>query len=105
MIKSILLWDRYTIFYEISENIVWSTELIFIQDPGHGWLKVPLPEIESMNIGKSISGYSYRDTQFAYLEEDLDYSVYMEVRRATGQPDPTFTVEYTEQFNRNKRSF
>lgn len=39
-------------------------------DPGHAWLRVPLELVE--NSGADISAYSYKDKDFAYLEEDSD---------------------------------
>jgi hypothetical protein len=46
----------------------------FIYDAGHGWLRVPLKEIEALNIKPS--SYSYRDQKFGYLEEDCDASMF-----------------------------
>jgi hypothetical protein len=46
----------------------------FIEDPGHGWLEVPVTELQALGIADKISGYSYvsRDGRTAYLEEDCD---------------------------------
>jgi len=41
-----------------------------IDDPAHGWLKVPLKEVE--DCGANISSFSYKDDDYAYLEEDCD---------------------------------
>jgi hypothetical protein len=41
-----------------------------IDDPRHGWLKVPLKEVSTS--GADISSYSFRDEEHAYLEEDCD---------------------------------
>jgi hypothetical protein len=41
-------------------------------DPGHGWLRVPLELLADDELRQSISGYSYMDSEFAYLEEDCD---------------------------------
>jgi hypothetical protein len=43
-------------------------DLLFISDPGHGWLRVPYESA----FGLGISNYSYQDGQYAYLEEDAD---------------------------------
>jgi hypothetical protein len=43
-----------------------------INDSGHGWLKVP---IEFINP-EDYSGFSYKDEDFAYLEEDQDAADY-----------------------------
>ncbi len=46
----------------------------FIEDPGHGWLEVPLSELLTLGIAQKISRYSYqsRDGRTVYLEEDCD---------------------------------
>ena len=50
----------------------------FIEDPGHGWLEVPIAELKALAIDHLISAYSYVDRAgvFAYLEEDCDLSVF-----------------------------
>ena len=56
-----------------------------IDGPGHAWLRVPLVEIDLLKIADKISNYSYMDGQFAYLEEDIDLSVF--VRARAGLPE------------------
>lgn len=51
-------------------------------DDGHGWLRVPL---ELVPDGLNISEYSYRDSEFAYLEEDCDAGTWIESWQA-GSP-------------------
>ena len=57
--------------------------ITFHEDGGHGWLQVPHGLIKSLGIGKEISSYSYKDKNFAYLEEDDDLSKFF---RALGIP-------------------
>ena len=45
----------------------------FISDNGHGWLRVPLKEIQ----GLEFSSFSYMDKDYAYLEEDSDATDFM----------------------------
>ena len=52
-------------------------------DPGHGWLQVPIAEVERLSI--RVSAYSYRTKDFAYLEEDCDFSAWAEAKRAAGE--------------------
>ena len=52
-------------------------------DPGHGWLQVPITEVQ--RLGLKISSYSYRTPEFAYLEEDCDYSAWANAKRAAGE--------------------
>ena len=48
---------------------------IFYEDPGHGWLRVPIAEIEP--IKDQISRYSYIKGKYIYLEEDCDMAIFM----------------------------
>lgn len=45
-------------------------------DPGHGWLRVPLKLVQELAI--SVSPYSYQKGRYVYLEEDLDASTFVE---------------------------
>ena len=86
-------------------EVIWSERLTFIHDPGHGWLKVPMTEIDALGIRKDISPYSYSIMGFAYLEEDMDYGTYMKARQEQGIPDPIITSQYVDYFDRNRASF
>ena len=59
-------------------------ELTFYSDPSHGWLQVPHDLINQLGIGNKITRYSYRDQDCAYLEEDCDLSLFMQVAKANG---------------------
>jgi hypothetical protein len=64
---------------EILANTEWmdkrlSESLVYMHDPAHGWLRVPLAMIE----GETYSDYSYFNTKFAYLEEDSDMTKFLE---------------------------
>ena len=48
----------------------------YVTDPGHGWLEVPRAELKRLGIEHLISPYSYQKGEFAYLEEDCDYTVF-----------------------------
>ena len=82
-----------------------ASKIVFISDPGHGWLKVPLSELDTLDIREQISEYSFLDSQFAYLEEDSDASVYLNARKAKGFNDPIFDEQYIEYFDRDKKRF
>jgi hypothetical protein len=58
--------------------------ITFYTDPGHGWAAIPMAELAALGIADKISGYSYRKGETAFLEEDCDFSVYMEAIK--GQP-------------------
>jgi len=44
--------------------------LVFLTDPGHGWLKVKKTLVAE--LGLQISPYSYHRNNHVYLEEDCD---------------------------------
>ena len=48
-------------------------DALWISDPGHAWMRVPLESVK----GLTISGYSYRDDRYAYLEEDDDATAWL----------------------------
>lgn len=56
----------------------------FISDPGHGWLSVPFVDLVALNIQTQISAYSYVRENSVYLEEDLDYSTFLNAAQAAG---------------------
>lgn len=59
----------------------------FVSDPSHGWLKVPLTELERLDIVDQISAHSYLKDGMAYLEEDRDMKVFTTARDARGEND------------------
>lgn len=82
-----------------------STHLTFINDPGHGWLRVPLADIAALGIEAQITPYSFIEGQYAYLEEDCDAPRYLEALTAQGLPQPEITDQYVERFSRDKDPF
>jgi len=59
----------------------------YIQDPGHGWIKVPVALLLELSIAGDISSFSYYRDGFAYLEEDCDAARFMNAYARFGQ-DP-----------------
>lgn len=66
--------------------------LTFYCDPSHGWLEVPLDLVRDLGISDDISQYSYRDGNFAYLEEDGDLSTFLDKAKAKG-----WNIAFTEK--------
>jgi hypothetical protein len=58
---------------------------MFFQDPGHGWVKVSLKELQKLGIADKISVYSYRRKDSVYLEEDCDLHTFDQAKRARGE--------------------
>jgi hypothetical protein len=71
----------------------------FIQDPGHGWLKVPRKLLQQLGIEQKITHYSYQRAAYVYLEEDCDYSTFQAAMNQAGRP---FTCR--DRTAREKRS-
>lgn len=77
----------------------------YIQDPSHGWIEVPLEELE--NIAHKISRYSYMDkrTGKAYLEEDCDAAIFIKRLKDTDTPFDIKEVYQENTFIRNLPRF
>lgn len=58
--------------------------LVFHTDPGHGWLQVPMADVQRLGIADKISRCSYRDGGMAYLEEDCDAPRFLQAAEAAG---------------------
>ena len=58
----------------------------FYSDPFHGWLKVPISELEKLKITDKISSCSYMKNGFAYLEEDGDLSAFLHAKNIFSWP-------------------
>ena len=79
----------------------------FISDPGHGWLKVPRSEVNSLGIGPKVSSCSYEQGDYVYLEEDCDAGRYISHCNPCGLPaDTEFDhVDHKTDYNTGVRSF
>lgn len=53
---------------------------LFIVTEAHSWLRVPLSELNELNISDKITAYSYMDNLYAYLEEDCDLIAFIEAK-------------------------
>ena len=82
-----------------------STTLTFIEDPGHGWLRVPLADVAALGIQDEITAYSFIDNDYAFLEEDCDYGTFMNACQAKNVPVPDMKTEYVSYFDRSQASF
>ena len=76
-------------------------------DPGHGWVKVPIQLLMELDIFSKISTYSYRNGDFAYLEEDMDAGTFIEAYKAKFDDAPKFREHFTDRSSRirNYQSF
>ena len=58
---------------------------IYHQDPGHGWIEVPLTELRRLGIADKISSYSYQRQGQAFLEEDGDCDTWHFAKQEVGE--------------------
>jgi hypothetical protein len=82
-----------------NENTTNVKTFTFYTDPGHGWLKVPFKTLVTLGIENDISSYSYMFGQFAYLEEDCDFSKF---RDAMGHAGNNFRIVDKQTNNESK---
>lgn len=73
--------------------------LDFYEDPGHGWLAVPLELLDRLGLVDRVSPYSYLRGRLAHLEEDCDYALFAAAMRERGL---VFHVKHHHTDNRSK---
>jgi hypothetical protein len=72
----------------------------YIQDAGHGWVKVPLTLLRELGIADQVTRYSYYNNGHVYLEEDNDTCLFMNAFHARFGFDP----KLRERVARERRS-
>lgn len=82
-----------------------SSKLTFIYDPSHGWLEVPMKDVNALGIRADISCHSFISGDNAYLEEDGDAGVYFQAVERAGVPPPEIVFASVDHFDRNKERF
>lgn len=60
-------------------------KLLSYTDPGHGWLRVPHKMLAKLGISALITPFSYMRTEYAYLEEDVDMTTFMNAMERVGK--------------------
>jgi hypothetical protein len=60
----------------------------YIQDAGHGWIKVPVDMLAALAIADRVSSFSYYRAGFGYLEEDSDAALFFNAYHAKHGHDP-----------------
>lgn len=75
--------------------------LRFIEDPGHGWLRVPLSEYPDAIESATGHGYWSKDRTAVYLEEDVELADFL-IRH----PEVSFfdvPWSYVQRFDTSRR--
>lgn len=73
--------------------------IVFHEDGGHGWLQVRRELLTLLDLTTKISRFSYQDINFVYLEEDLDFSLFVV---ALGLPENNLMSEFWQVCDREQ---
>ena len=71
-----------------------SNKFVFHSDPVHGWLQVPKELILDLGIRRKITGFSYQDEEYMYLEEDLDAPLFCDTYKERFGKEPEIVVKH-----------
>lgn len=80
----------------------------YIEDPGHGWLAVPVNNLKLLGIVKEITSYSFISGGYAYLEEDVDLGIYLDAFEHLAKRKWNWDAterQYVSRFNRGQASY
>lgn len=69
----------------------------YIQDSGHGWIKVPMQLLKDLSIADQVSYFSYYRAGFGYLEEDCDLTLFFNAFHARYGHDPKLRDRISKQ--------
>ncbi len=68
----------------------------FHEDPGHGWLQVEKKELQRLKIADKVTPCSYQRGVWAYLEEDCDAALFLNAKKAAGEPVELDEIVYND---------
>ena len=77
----------------------------FYSDSGHGWLAVPMAEINKLGIVNKISRYSYLNEGVAYLEEDCDFAIFYDAFSKVHKAPPQIEAFRSVNGNSHVRNY
>jgi len=69
----------------------------FVSDPAHGWVKVPVSLLRELGIAGKITSYSYRKGKNAYLEEDVDATLFVNAFKKRFGVNPKFNERVVDR--------
>lgn len=78
-------------------------QMEFIEDPGHGWLKVP-KEIFLQEIS-AVSPFSYSNEKYIFLEEDCDVSNFLNPFLKKYSLEKKDVFDHVRETSTNEESF
>ena len=65
------------------ENLTTFNNYKHFEDSGHSWLRVPKTEV--IALGLTPTGFSPKDKDFFYLEEDYDMQLFFQAKGIKGE--------------------
>ena len=81
--------------FNLSEGYIMSKTIQVFEDAGHGWAKVPISELKSLDIKNQITSFSYVKDGFAYLEENKDFGTYLKVLK---ESEPNLSLKFEHDY-------
>jgi hypothetical protein len=72
--------------HTVYKDIAVQTGYVYHQDSRHGWLEVPVRELQRMGLHDRITPCSYLHQGKAYLEEDVDMGTFLDIRNLLPRP-------------------
>jgi hypothetical protein len=71
-------------------------QIVYISDPSHSYLRVPVRKVENLGFMNEISEYSFFNNHYVWLEMDCDAQLFFDALDERGLPEPTI---YSETLN------
>ena len=76
-------------------------DYIFHESASHGWLEVPLYELDKLGIRNNITSFSYHLNGRAYLEEDVDMTTFINAKEYCGDWNSIWYENVTNVYDAN----
>jgi hypothetical protein len=90
----------FKLFYANGKNNRATIE--FYEDPGHGWCKIPRKLAHDLGFAHKISGCSYEDKDYIYLEEDCDFALFIDALDMSEDIRKTFIKNLPRNYTNNR---
>jgi hypothetical protein len=68
-------------------------QIVYISDPSHSYLRVPVRKVENLGFMNEISEYSFFNNHYVWLECDCDAQLFFDALDERGIQEPTIYME------------
>jgi hypothetical protein len=68
-------------------------QIVYISDPSHSYLRVPVRKVENLGFMNEISEYSFFNNHYVWLEMDCDAQLFFDALDERGLPEPTIYMK------------